>query len=221
MTVKNRKSRQAPKPQNEVRRKQAGRYSFYRKCYRLARFFIGIFYRINVSGAGSIPSGAILVCANHSSNLDPFLIAFAFGINCHMHIIAKAELFRIPIISVIMRRLGMISVDRGILDLTTVKESLGYLKTGEKVVIFPEGTRAASDDAIAAKMGAIKLAERAEVPITPVHVPRKKRLFGKINIIIGEPYLVSKQAGKRSNEEYESLTIDLMTKIRKLGSSKP
>ena len=193
-------------------------YKFYRKCFRAARFFLGIFYRFTTTGSGNIPDGAALVCANHSSNADPFLIAFAFGIDRHMHIIAKAELFRIPVISFFMRRMGMIRVDRGILDLATVKTSLGYLKSDGKVVIFPEGTRVASDDAVAAKIGAIKLAERARVPIVPVYTPRKKRLFRKTEIIIGKPYTIDKLKEKRSLEDYENLTAELMHRISELGS---
>jgi len=194
-------------------------YKFYRKCYRAARFFLGIFYRFTTIGSGNIPEGAALVCANHSSNTDPFLIAFAFGIDRHMHIIAKAELFRIPVISFFMRRLGMIRVDRGILDLGTVKTSLGYLKSDGKVVIFPEGTRVASEDAVAAKIGAIKLAERAGVPIVPVYTPRKKRLFRKMEVIIGKSYTIEKTKEKRSQEDYENLTTELMHRIRELGGA--
>ena len=194
-------------------------YKFYRICFRLARFFIGIFYHMSVSGTENIPEGAALVCANHSSNLDPFFVAFAFGIGRHMHIIAKAELFRIPVISSILRRIGMISVDRDILDMTAVKVSLGYLKNYEKVVIFPEGTRVTEDDLISAKIGAIKLAERAAVPVIPVYAPRKKHLFRKTPIVIGQPYMIEKRKEKRSQEEYENLTIDMMQRIRALGDA--
>ena len=193
-------------------------YKFYRKCFRFARFFLGIFYRFAVTGTENLPDGAVLACSNHSSNADPFIIAFAFGIDRHTHIIAKAELFRIPVISQILRRLGMICVDRGILDYSAVKASLGYLKGGEKVLIFPEGTRVSDDDAISAKIGAIKLAERAAVPIIPVHVPRKKTIFRKFRVVIGAAYTVEKTAVKRSQEEYAALTEDLMARIRELGA---
>lgn len=192
-------------------------YKFYRKCYRVARFFFGIFYRIAVTGLEEIPDGAALVCANHSSNLDPFLVAFAFGITRQMHIIAKAELFRIPVLRTILGKLGMISVDRGTLDLSAVKTSLGYLKGGEKVLIFPEGTRVSDDDAVAAKIGSIKLAERAGVPIIPLFLPRKKPIFRKVRIIIGKPYRPEKREKKLTPEEYTALTDDLMGRIKGLG----
>ena len=192
----------------------------YRSYYRLARFFIGLFCRFSVSGAAYIPEGAALVCGNHSSNLDPFLVAFALGIHNHAHIIAKAELYKIPVVSSILRKLEMIRVDRGISDLAAVKDSLRYLKNGEKVVIFPEGTRVSEDDAASAKIGAIKLAERASVPILPVFIPRKKPLFRRISIVIGESYVLEKQDKKRTPDDYERLTVDLMERIKSLGSVK-
>ena len=193
-------------------------YKFYKGCYRVARALIGIFYRMRVHGKENIPQGSVLICANHSSILDPFFIAFAFGINNHIHIISKAELYKIPIISTIIRKLGTIRVDRGILDVNSVKETLGYLKNGEKVAVFPEGTRKYEDNAVAAKSGAIKIAERAKVAIIPVYIPRKKPIFHKITIIIGKPYYIKKQAIKQSSVEYSKLADALMDKIKALNT---
>jgi len=193
---------------------------FYRVCFCLARFGIGIFYWLDVSGRENIPDGAALVCANHSSMLDPFFIAFAFGINCHMHIIAKLVLFKIPVLSAVLRKLGMISVDRDILDTRTIKMTLGYLKKGEKVTIFPEGTRVTEDDSVEAKNGAIRLAEHSGVPVVPTFIPRKKPLFRKIPIVIGVPYPVEKVKGRRTPEEYADLSDILMGKIKDLNPGK-
>ena len=195
--------------------KTSGR--FYRICFCLARTAIGIFYRLRVSGEENIPEGAAIVCANHSSMVDPFLIAFAFGIDCNVHVIAKAELFRIPVISQILRKLKMIRVDRGILDATTVKSALSYLKCGEVVVIFPEGTRISSDDAITAKAGAVKIAERTGNPIVPLYLPRKKPLFRKVRLIVGEPYYIEKQQPKRTTDDYTGLSDLLMERIKLLN----
>lgn len=191
-------------------------YKFYRGCYRLARAAIGIFYRLSVTGKENIPAGAAMVCANHSSMADPFLMAFAFGIDCHMHFIAKVELFNIPVISSVLKKLGMISVNRGILDVATIKGTFGYLKKNEKVAIFPEGTRASRDGEIPAKNGAIKLADHSNVPIVPVFLPRKKPLFSRVRLVIGEPYRIEKREKKLSADDYAVLADRLMEKIHGL-----
>ena len=192
-------------------------YRFYRCCYRLARPAIGIFYRLKIIGKENIPEGAAMVCANHSSMIDPFLIAFAFGIDCQVHVITKVEVFRIPIISQILKKLGMISVDRGVLDVVTIKNMLSYLKNNEKIVIFPEGTRVSQDDAASAKAGSVKVADHAGVPIVPFYLPRKKPLFKRISVVIGEPYTFEKQARKRSSDDYLQLSDELMSKIKSLN----
>ena len=189
---------------------------FYRLCYKIAGPVIRFFRPFTVIGEENRIDGAAMVCANHSAMIDPFHIALAFGIDTNIHVIAKIEIFKIPVISTILWKLGMICVDRSINDIASVKASLGYLKNGEKVVIFPEGTRMSEFHADAAKSGAVKMAERAGVPIIPVFLSRKKPYFKKSKVIFGEPYLIEKQNEKRTAEDYEKLSEDLMSKIQAL-----
>jgi 1-acyl-sn-glycerol-3-phosphate acyltransferase len=181
------------------------------------RPLFGIFFWIRVVGRENIPAGAAMVCANHSSLLDPVLVALAMGIDNQTHIVGKVEVFRIPVVSALLRKLEMISVDRDITDISTIKSVLGYLKKGEKVAIVPEGTRRRNDDEVVPKIGAVKIAEHAEVQVIPVYIPRKKRMFKTIRIVIGEPYSIAKQKGKRASEEYAQLADAVMCKIKGLG----
>ena len=192
-------------------------YRFYKICYRVARVLLGLFYRIDVQGKENIPQGPAIACGNHSSILDPFFLAFAFGIKNHMHIIAKAELYKVPVVSAIIRKLGTIRVDRGIRDINSVKQSLSYLNKGEKVAIFPEGTRKSAVNTVTAKSGAVKLAQRANVPLVPIFIPRKKPLFSKLHIVIGEPYYIEKGTVKHSSDDYLHLADVLMNKIEALN----
>ena len=189
---------------------------FYRRCFKLAAPFINFFRPFEVSGRENMISGAALVCSNHSAMIDPFQIAVAFGIDTNIHVIAKIELFRIPVLAPVLRKLGMISVDRSINDIASIKASLGYLKNGEKVLIFPEGTRVQEYDANSAKSGAVKLAERTGAPVIPVFIPRKKPLFKKSTLVFGEPYHIYKPEEKRTPEEYKKLSEELMYKIQAL-----
>jgi len=192
---------------------------FYRGCYRVAGPVLRFFRPIKVYGKENITKGAALVCANHSAMIDPFLIALSYGIDDPIHVMTKIEVFKVPVISTVLRKLGMISVDRSTIDVASIKTSLTYLKKGEKVVIFPEGTRISEYDSTAAKSGAVKLAERAGVPIVPVYLPRKKPFLKKIPVIFGEPYYIEKTEGKRTAEDYAALSEELMKKIQALESS--
>jgi len=191
-------------------------YKFYRFVYRIAAPVICFFRPVNVIGRENMIKGAAMVCSNHSALIDPFLVAIPFGYNDPVHVIAKIELYKNPIVSWFLKKMGMISVDRSINDIGSIKASLDYLKKGEKVIIFPEGTRSSEYDMHAAKSGAVKLAERAGVPIIPVFVPRIKPFFKKSNIIYGEPYCIEKQKEKRHADDYAKLSEELMVKIQDL-----
>ena len=193
-------------------------YKFYRGIFRLSYPFVRVFRPIEVVGRENIREGAAMICSNHSAMIDPFLIAYACTIDSPVHVLAKIELFRIPVISTILWKLGMICVDRGNLDVASIKSSLTYLKRGEKVVIFPEGTRKSRYDAESAKTGAVKIAERAGVPIVPVFIPRNKPYFKKSRVVFGEPYYIEKRSEKRKTYEYAELSEELMRKIQSLGS---
>lgn len=196
----------------------ASKISFgYNLAYSLVWVLFNLLYRIRITGKENIPENASLICANHSALTDPFYIALAYGKKRQLRIVAKAELFRIPVLSSFLRGLGMISVDRDAADVKSVKAILRCLKAGDTVALFPEGTRSRHDFEVPAKHGAVKLAEHANVPIVPMNIPRRKPLFGKINITIGQMYHISKQKEKRTSEEYTELADIMMKKINMLN----
>lgn len=190
---------------------------FYKGCYLILGPVLRLFRPFRAIGRENMIEGAALVCANHSAMVDPLFIGMAFDKNTNIHVFAKAELYKVPFVSMLIQKLGTISVDRSTADITSIKTALSYLKNGEKVVVFPEGTRRAEHDDEAAKTGAVKLAERAAVPILPVFIPRKKPFFKRCTIVFGEPYYIEKQSGKRTPEDYAELSKDLMRRIHELG----
>jgi len=196
--------------------KKASR-KFYRRCYRIFGPVIRFFRPFRVFGEENRIDGAALICSNHSAMIDAFQIALAFDIDTNVHVVTKIEVFKIPIVSTFLWKMGMIPVDRSINDINSLKTMLNYLKNGEKVIIFPEGTRSSEFDSQAAKSGAVKLAERAKVPILPVFVSRKKPFFKRTKVVLGEPYFIEKQKEKRTAEDYALLSEELMKKIEDLS----
>ena len=188
---------------------------FYRLWYILVYAFFHIFYRLNVKGRENIPEGAALICANHSAYSDPLVIAFAFGIKYFMRFMAKIELMRIPVFGFLLKIAGTFGVNRGKSDVQAIKTALQTLKSGEKVAMFPEGTRVSESDAASAKTGAILLASKTGAPIVPVYIPRKKKRFSTIDVVIGEPYVIERIKGGGS-EVYSVYADELMKKIEAL-----
>ena len=159
-----------------------------------------------------------MICGNHSSAIDPFLIAYSMGWRCQIHYMAKAELFRIPLIGFILRAIGMFPVDRQGGGAMAIKGAMRLLKDGEKVGMFPEGTRIRTEEESEAKTGAVRLAARLGVPIVPVYLPRRKKFLRFNRIAIGAPYLVELDK-KAAPEDVERAADELMAKIRQLGGA--
>ena len=101
-----------------------------------------------------------IICANHSNYIDPFLIAVAFGKDNPIHFMAKIELFRNKTIADLLAQVGAFGVDRDGTDIGAIRTVMKYIRTGEKVGIFPEGTRVKVDGAVEAKAGAARMAAK-------------------------------------------------------------
>ena len=192
-------------------------YKAYRKAYYILRVAFSIFYRVKAIGLENIPAGGAIVCANHTSSMDPLFMIVAMLKKPHLRFMAKAELFSSKIFGTILKKIGSFAVNRSGADISAIRTAMRFLKNGEKVVIFPEGTRVSDDDAVVAKNGAVKLSAKVNVPILPVYVPRKKTFFKRNIIIIGEPYYISGGEEKLTNDDYALAAEQLMVKIRSLS----
>lgn len=140
------------------------------------------------------PGGAVVV-GNHQSQADPFLISH---LPWEMKWLSKAVVFRIPFIGWSMRLVGDIPVNRG--DKDSARSAMAtcgrYLERGMPVMIFPEGTRARTDELLPFKDGAFRLAIEHGAPILPIAVagtatalPKDDWRFGKARafVTVGEP----------------------------------
>ena len=193
----------------------------YRVLWYITRPILSLPYPRRSYGRENMPEGAALVCANHSSALDPFLIAYSAGVTHPIRFMTKVELFRIPVIAPILRALGMFPVDREGGGAMAVKGAMKYLKAGDKVGMFPEGTRVSSEEESAAKNGAVRLAAKMGVPVVPVYLAREKKLFRRSLLVIGVPYRIEVDKKTVKQEDYDRLAAEMMEKIRVLGEKRP
>ena len=130
---------------------------------------------------------------------------------------AKIELSRVPVLGWLLGKAGVIYVDRGHADVHAVKEALKWLKEGQKLLVFPEGTRVREGEVVEGKSGAALFATRTGTPLIPVYVSRKKYWFRPSPVVIGEP-IYPKIAGRKATaEELEQITEQLMAEIYRLG----
>ncbi|MGI6029411.1 MAG: lysophospholipid acyltransferase family protein [Candidatus Heteroscillospira sp.] len=189
---------------------------FYRFIVALLSPLVKLVYPYRLTVHGELPRGAAVVCANHSSYIDPVLVAVIFGKNNYLRFMGKVELFRIPLLGAFLRKLGAFPVDREGGDIEALRTSIDVLKSGSKLMLFPEGTRVSDDDAVAAKTGAVRLASRHKVPIVPVFISRDKRIFRKFDVCVGESYNLD----KLPRSEYPAAAEELMDKIAAMNPEK-
>ena len=136
-----------------------------------------------------------------------------------MRAMAKAEIMRVPVIGWILSKAGVFGVDRGAADINAVKTALRFLKEGNKLLMFPEGTRVEEGENVEAKTGAAMFSVRTGTPILPVYIPAKKRWFRPITVVIGQPFTPQVAGRKGTSEEYRAIADDLMERIRQLGEA--
>src|ERR1039458_2805409 len=83
---------------------------------------------------------------------------------------AKAELFQVPILGLIIRNCGAFPVMRGTRDQEAVQRFHDFLQSGKPLVIFVEGTRTTDGRLQRAKTGSGMLLYNAQVPVIPAYV---------------------------------------------------
>jgi 1-acyl-sn-glycerol-3-phosphate acyltransferase len=158
-------------------------------------------------------SGAFVLAPNHYTNFDPLVSAYALWRAGRVpRFLAKAGLFRVPVLGAILRWTGQIPVERAgqSREGDPISAASRLVDDGLAVIVYPEGTLTRDPELwpMRGKTGAVRLALAQGVPVIPVahwgaqHVlPRyskKLSLFPRkeIEVIVGEPVDLSRWAGK-------------------------
>ena len=98
-----------------------------------------------------------------------------------------------------------------------MKTALGVLREGDKLLIFPEGTRVREGDVSHPHVGAVTFACRTDASIVPVFLTRKKRFWAPLTLVFGEAYHPQFEGRRPSSDELEHLTQEMMDKCYALG----
>ena len=201
----------------EIEHTRAGLNRMYHLLYAIIWPFFNLVRPLRVVGREHIPDGPVVICPNHTTAGDPFYVVFAFGQRYPLRAMAKVQIMRVPLIGWLLSKAGVFGVDRGAADMHAVKTALKFLKWGDKLLMFPEGTRVHEGEHVEAKTGAALFATRAGVPLLPVYIQSKKKLFRRNTVVIGEPYMPSYEGRKPTAEELQTIAHDLMDRVHRLG----
>lgn len=160
--------------------------------------------------------GRNVICANHNDWIDAVIM---WTKTEKPKIMAKAELFKVPVWSHILKSCGVFPINRGQKDFKSIYHAVKVVEEKNNLVIFPEGTRKAKKKNVKAKIGAVYVAIAADADIIPVYIEEGKRYpFKKIRIVHGTPYSLSEYKEQIKDKKLlNELTTELMDKIYSLG----
>ena len=179
----------------------------------LVYIFNVIVFRVKCVGQENIQNkGAYIICANHTSNWDaPILVS---NLKRKVYVMAKAELFKNKFIHWFGEKCCVFPVKRGKKDLESIKYALKVLKSGEMLMIFPEGTRNGLEKNGKAQNGAAFLALKTGTPVIPVGVKGEFKFRHKVTITYGKPIDFSKyKEDKPEKEILDEVSKEIMDNI--------
>ena len=183
--------------------------------------------RMHVHGAENEPNaadGPYIICANHTFFADPIFLGAATK-KQQPHFMAKKELFRIPLLNLLIKSLGAFPVDRKAGDVSAIKKSIGMLEQGKCVGIFPQGHRFVGVDPRQTEIrhGLGMIASRTHATVLPCYICMKDYKFkplSRMDIVIGKPMKYEEySAGLSGKAEYEAITAKVFDRICTLGEN--
>ena len=187
----------------------------------IARLYAKLFLRLKVKGKENIPlDSGVIIAPNHLSYWDPPLVAV--GAQRYLFFMGKESLLKKPVFGWYLKKLGTFPVRRGIADIRAFKTALRFLKSGEIVLIFPEGTRGDWKHLGEPMTGIGSLACLSAVPVVPVIITYSKKpktfSFNNARVEFGRPIYFDQKA-TRDKESYLEFGREIIRSIKNLDTS--
>lgn len=187
--------------------------SFGRFLIRIAN----VFFPFKVYGKENFPDGKAVICSNHLSAID---VTF-FPIICrdNLFFLAKKELFKRKFSAKFLTYYGGIPIDRENPEVKSIISAIKVLKDGNKLVVFPEGTRNKSGKGLLPfKGGSLVFAVKSKSPIVPIIISNKAKLFKRTHILVGKSFELSQFYDVKLTDEVissmEKILYDKMSEMQ-------
>lgn len=181
--------------------KKGRHYMGWLNVYRI--LVLPIFYLLKpfkYFGKRKPPEGACVFVCNHYKMFD---IAYVAATTWEgIHIIGKRSLADAPVMGTLARSVKMIPVSRDGNDVRALLDCFKCLKNGEKIAVFPEGTRnKIGADMLPFKHGASIMAIKTKTPIVPMVIYKEPKWFKTTHIIMGEPFEFTEYYDRKLTDE--------------------
>ena len=197
--------------------------------------FMHLVARYRIEDGEKMPKkGAFVLAPNHYSEIDPVVIGVVMWKLGRMpRYLAKASLFKYPVLGALLRASGQIPVERAgaVRGSDPLVAARKIVDDGLAIVIYPEGSLTRDPDLwpMRGKAGAVRMALETGIPLIPIahwgtqHVmPRYAKrisLFPRktITVKVGDPVDLSAFAGKpldgTTTAAATALVMDAVTEL--------
>ena len=191
-----------------------------------------VVWNLRVFGIENIPkSGKCILCVNHSSYLDAFIVEAAMpsSLRQGLFFVGFKTYFEQPFIKNIIKYIRVIPIDPGMHFVEAMQASAYVLKNDKIVCIFPEGQRTIDGKTKEFKKGVGILAKELNISLVPVLItgayeswPRTKSFPRPhpINITFGKPFdfdkLKLEGLKSEAKDEYEAIAFGIREEVIKL-----
>jgi len=182
---------------------------------------LGLSIRFRVRKLENLPQrGAFVLAPNHYSEIDPLIIGMmVWTRGRNPHFLAKASLFRVPVLGWFLRKSGQVPVERvGAAAAKAASPLAGarvLVENQHGVIVYPEGTLTREPDMwpMRGKTGAARIALEQDIPVIPLATWGIQGLMGryakKINLLrvnrmdflFGEPVDLDEFRGRPIDQE--------------------
>ncbi len=192
----------------------------YNGATKVLSLFVKALFRVKVIGAeneNSVELKSAIVCANHISNWDPVILACVT--KNPVSFMGKAELFKIPVLGFILKAVGAFPIKRGTGDIAAIKTTLGLLKDGHNICLFPQGKRCLGQNPseTEVKSGIGLFIGHSKSCVLPVGIYTKDyriKLFRRVYVVIGKPISYEDfNFVENSKEEYQVASEKVFSEI--------
>ncbi len=188
----------------------------------IVRGIYRLLFKIEIEGLENIPKDKnFILTPNHLSNFDPPLIAAFLPID-NMAYMAKASLFKVPVVAQFIKAFDAFPVKRGE-GMAAIRMAIKLLKDGKCIAMFPEGMRVRTHGVLGkGKQGAVMIATKANVGILPVGIEATYKFRSSVKVIIGKYIDMSEYSSQKlSAEDLHDITNNmLMEKIAELAGAR-
>jgi long-chain acyl-CoA synthetase len=199
--------------------------------YRIFNFFCRLFLSLEVTNLVALEKmkRPFLVCPNHQSFLDPFVLTsnYPFEIFRNIFHVGASQFFRSGFMQWVAKMLSVVPIDADTQLMKAMKAGAVGLKSGKVLNIYPEGERAFDGELHDFKKGAAILASELDLPILPVAIDGLHQVWArgtrrirasKVKIRFGEPFYARDIVAPETNgeEKYAAVTRHLKQTIENM-----